>query len=290
MPPRRLPRPSSGRGSILTLTTDIGWAYAAQMKGVILSLAPEVQLIDIAHGIRPQAIGEAAFLLSHIAIAFPPGTIHVAVVDPGVGTDRQPIGIQCEEGSYLVGPDNGVFGQVQERLGTRRVVRLDPSRVRPRGGPSATFEGRDLFAPAAARLATGAELSDLGDRTELRCPGADPALSRDPESGKVLHVDVFGNLITNLLPEAFPGGGGFVRLSWKSPAGAVRARVVPRVRTYGDLPSGALGVLVSSFGLVEIARAGGSAADALSLGEGSRVKVSPVPSRRAGRPAHRQSL
>ncbi len=259
------------------------------MKGVILSFAPDARLVDITHHIRPQGIGEAAFLLSHIAPTFPSGTIHVAVVDPGVGTGRQPVGIECEEGSHLIGPDNGVFGPVREKLGTRRVVRLDPSRVRPGGSLSATFEGRDLFAPAAARLARGTGLGDLGTPTELRAESPPRTPSRAPGSGSVVHVDVFGNLITDLPPGALPGPGNPVRVSWKGPGGS-GARVLPRVRTYGDLPPGTLGVLVSSFGLVEIARAGGSAAAALSLGEGSSVTLMHGASRHAGTLRHRQSL
>ena len=259
------------------------------MKGVILSLAPDARLVDVTHQVRPQGIGEAAFLLSHIAPTFPSGTIHVAVVDPGVGTGRQPVGIECEEGSYLIGPDNGVFGPVQEKLGTRRVVHLDPARVRPGGPRSATFEGRDLFAPAAARLARGAGLGDLGAPTDLRGQSAPRTPLRAPGWGSVVYVDVFGNLITDLSPGALPGPGSPVRLSWKGPGGS-GVRVLPRVRTYGDLPPGTLGVLVSSFGLVEIARAGGSAAAALSLGEGSSVTLTPGPSGRAGTLRHRQSL
>ncbi len=290
MPPPVSARAHRGRRALLTLTTDIGWAYAAQMKGAILSLAPSVQLVDITHQIRPQGVGEAAFLLSHIIPAFPPGTIHVAVVDPGVGTDRQAVAIECSEGSLLLGPDNGVFAPVGARLGVRRVVRLEPSRVRPGGHKSATFEGRDLFAPAAARLATGAQVTELGDLTVLRAEKAPVVASRGPGAGRVVHVDVFGNLITDLPPDTLPAPGSSVRLSWGGPARSSGTRIVPRVRTYGELPPGALGVLVSSFGLVEVARAMGSAARTLSLGEGSWVRVSAVPSRRSGRGPHRQSL
>jgi S-adenosylmethionine hydrolase len=259
------------------------------MKGVILSLAPHARLVDVTHEIRAQRVEEAAFLLGHIAPTFPAGTIHVVVVDPGVGTERQPVGIACEDGSLLIGPDNGVLAPARKTLGTRQVVRLVPSKVAPGRAVSATFHGRDLFAPAAARLATGAALLDLGEPTLLRGEAGRRPQSRDPGSGFVVHVDVFGNLITDVSPQVLPGPGRCVRLSYRGPRG-YRTRILPRVRTYGDLPPGGLGVLVSSFGTVEVARAEGSAADTLSLEEGSGVTLLPVPPRHRAASRHRQSL
>ena len=115
------------RKRLVTLTTDVGAAYAAQMKGVLARALPPGTVVDLVLDLRPHAIEEAAFLLRHMAPTFPPGTVHVAVVDPGVGGRRAPIAVACREGSFLVGPDNGVLGPLAEVLGVRRVVRLEPA-------------------------------------------------------------------------------------------------------------------------------------------------------------------
>ena len=155
-PPPAAPRP------LVTLTTDVGWAYAAQMKAVLYRALPDATVVDLTHEIRPHAVAEAAFLLRHMARGFPRGAVHLAVVDPGVGGRRAPIAIRTREGAHLVGPDNGVLWPLAEELGFRAAVRLDPARVVARRGLSRTFEGRDLFAPAAARIAGGTPIGTLG--------------------------------------------------------------------------------------------------------------------------------
>jgi S-adenosylmethionine hydrolase len=215
-------------GTIITLTTDFGLAdaYVAAMKGVILSINPEANIVDICHTIKPQNIAEAAFVLSTAYPFFPRGTIHVVVVDPGVGTERRAIILKTPTACF-VAPDNGVLSYVvQEYLVKPRVAasqhlaELGPGLeavaiTRPEFCPSAgrtvstTFHGRDIFAPVAARLSLGQPPLEFGEKittlTVLPIPkphkGANGSLV-----GHILHIDSFGNLITNVnrhdLPEA----------------------------------------------------------------------------------------
>lgn len=244
-------------GRLVTLTTDIGWAYAAQMKSVLASAQPPVAWADLAHDLPAHRIEEAAFLLLAMARGFPPRTVHVAVVDPGVGGRRAPIAVRCRDGSTLVGPDNGLLAPLAASLGLASVVELLPERVRPRATGSPTFDGRDLFAPAAARIANGTPLARLGRPSKLT-PIRSPRASRTADHllGEVVHIDRFGNLITSL-----PG-------SWCPPMGAVVTAALGRgarhsltvVRTYEELAPRRAGLLVSSFDRLEIAVREGSAA------------------------------
>jgi S-adenosyl-L-methionine hydrolase (adenosine-forming) len=255
----------------VTLTSDVGWAYAAQMKGRLLSLAPAVRLVvDLTHDLPRHRIPEAAFVLRAMASSFPPGTVHVAVIDPGVGGRRAPIVVQCREGSYLVGPDNGVLAPLATTLGVARVVRLDPDR---RSGPArvgTTFDGRDLFAPAAAWLARGRSVGQLGGPatlTDLRLPEPRRRPGGGAE-GEVVHVDHFGNLITNIPSAWIRTLRGRVSVA----VGERALRVVRWVRSYESLGPGRLGALGSSFGTAEIAVARGSAAARLGGATGRSVR------------------
>jgi S-adenosylmethionine hydrolase len=263
--PRSVPR-------LVTLTTDIGWAYAAQMKAVLYRALPAGQVVDLAHDIPPHSVREGAFLLDAMARRFPAGTVHVAIVDPGVGSARAPIAIGCAEGSALVGPDNGVLSALARSLGRVSAVRLLPERIVPEAPRSATFEGRDLFAPAATLLAWGTRPSQLGapiEPVEVDFPR--PASAGVRWSGEVLHVDRFGNLITNLPPGAIEGAATAFALR----LGRRRFRPT-KARTYADLPAGGLGVLVSSFGTVEVSVREGSAADTTRAGVGDPVELLPA--------------
>ena len=254
----------------VTLTTDIGWAYAAQMKAVLARRAPNAIVVDIAHDIPPHGIREAAFLLGEVAPQFPRGTVHVVVVDPGVGGPRAALGVETRDGSFLLGPDNGVLSGAVRSLGNRRSVRLDPRRFAPEIRTSPTFEGRDVFAPAAAVLATGGRLPRLGVRhpvAELHLPR--PRLRADGVSGEVVHVDVFGNAITNVPGSRVPSGLASVLFR----TGRGRARRLALVRTYGDADVGGLALLISSFGLLELAERNGSAAKRLRLAVGDPVEL-----------------
>lgn len=259
------------RARLVTLTTDVGASYAAQMKGVLARSLPPGCVVDLVLDLRPHAIDEAAFLLGHMGATFPAGTVHLAVVDPGVGGARAPIAVACRDGSFLVGPDNGLLGPLSHRLGVRRTVRLDPHRISPNHPVSATFEGRDLFAPAAVLLALGHPLSSLGPTTTLSYE-APPAVRATPTSvrGRIVHADRFGNLITDIPPELTDAFRGPLKVRF--PLG--RPQSLPRLRTYSDGRPGAGMVLVSSFGTLEVSVREGSAArryrakagDALSIG------------------------
>jgi S-adenosylmethionine hydrolase len=186
---------------IVTLLTDFGTAdyFVGAMKGALLAVNPRAQVVDITHEIPPQDIEAGAFTLLAAFDAFPAGTVHVAVVDPGVGSSRRPVVV--EGGGHLfVGPDNGVFGYLYERVGPFRVFHVrDESYFRPR--VSETFHGRDIFAPLAGALAGGVRAEELGPEVEdfVRLPFARP--ERDSEGALVaaiIHVDRFGNCVTNI--------------------------------------------------------------------------------------------
>ena len=274
------------RPRLVTLTTDLGSAYAAQMKAVLYRSIPPGHVVDITHDLAAHRIPEAAFLLEHIAPGFPAGTVHVAVVDPGVGAARAPLVVRCSDGSYLVGPDNGLLWPLAERLGLRDSFRLVPSRVTPGVSPSATFEGRDLFAPAAAQLALGRAPERIGTPAPLQRVELARAKRRGREiTGEIVHVDRFGNAITNI-PSTWLRDGRTVHLT----AGR-RTVVLRRVRTYADLEPSRAGLIGSSFGTLEWAVREGSAASAwsLSVGEGLRLRTRARAGVRSPRPRGRAS-
>ncbi len=265
--------PRAGRlrtRGLVTLTSDLGWAYAAQMKGALLRAAPSLTLVDLTHDLPRHRIPEAAFVLRAMATSFPPGTVHVAVVDPGVGGRRAPIAVRCGDGSVLIGPDNGVLGPLATRLGRPVGYRIDPGRLAGPGRVGTTFDGRDLFAPAAARIASGTPLERLGRRAEFSQGSLpEPHRSGDRLAGEVVHVDHFGNLITNV-PTAW--------VATTAPAvhvavGRGRRRAVRWVVSYEELGRGRLGALGSSFGTVEIAVAEGNAARRLRATTGTPVRL-----------------
>ena len=246
---------------IVTLLTDFGTTdgYVAEMKGVILAHAPDANVVDVSHELPPQDVDAARLALARYWRRFPPGTVHVAVVDPGVGSPRAALAVQAD-GRFLVGPDNGVLSPALLAPGARAVVLPVPARAAP------TFHGRDLFAPAAAQLATGTPLEELGAAVD-----EEPVVRRTPEArrqpdgtiaGVVIAVDRFGNAVTNLV--AF-GGGTLV----------VDGRELPLRRVYADVAPGEPLALTGSNGLVEIAVRDGSAARVLGLERGKGVLLRP---------------
>jgi S-adenosyl-L-methionine hydrolase (adenosine-forming) len=241
------------------------------MKAVLANSLEPGRLIDLAHDLPPHEVREAAFLLSAMASGFPPGTVHVAVVDPGVGGRRAPIVIRCADGSLLVGPDNGVLTLLADRLGRPMGFRILPERLSSRERVGTTFDGRDVFAPAAALLANGMPPEQIGPRvTFQRTLLPDPRRRPDGARGEVLHTDRFGNLVTNV-PTGWVPDDRSELLVIVGPRG--RARRLPWVRSYEELKKGTLGALGSSFGLIEIAMARGSAARRLRAGPGSRIDL-----------------
>ena len=250
------------RRAIITLLTDFGTAdgYVGEVKGVLHTRAPEATIVDVSHDVAAQDVEGARLAVARYWRRFPEGTVHLVVVDPGVGSERSALAV-ASAARFLVGPDNGVLSPAMLLPGARVVGLQVPA------GASATFHGRDVFAPAAAQLATGTPLDDLG------APVADPVIRRTPEprrmpdgavAGEVITVDRFGNLVTNLVA---PRGGRV------SIAGRAVGEVV---RTYADAPPGGVIALVGSTGLVEIARRDGSAARDLGVGRGARVVLTPA--------------
>ncbi|MGC8779335.1 MAG: SAM hydrolase/SAM-dependent halogenase family protein, partial [Anaerolineae bacterium] len=232
--------------TIITLTTDFGLrdGYVGAMKGVILSLAPHVRIVDLTHEIEPQNIRQATFVLAQAAPYFPAETIHVAVVDPGVGTARRPLLVTTPRARY-VGPDNGIFTAALGEEGARAWVLDRPAYWLPR--PSRTFHGRDLFAPIAAHLANGVPPEQLGRPIDdpVRLAWPQPARHADGHlSGAIIHVDRFGNLISNI-PAAWLEGR-----RWQC---RIAGHMAPVVATYGEGAVGALIGLIGSSEMLEMA-------------------------------------
>ena len=246
---------------IITLLTDFGTAdgYVGEMKGVLCSGAPTAALMDITHDVAPQDVDGARLVVARYWRRFPAGTVHLVVVDPGVGGSRAAIVVESEE-RFLVGPDNGVLSPALLHAGARCVELPVPA------GAAPTFHGRDLFAPAAALLACGTSLDSLGEvytsPVVLRTP--EPVrLSDGGIAGVVITVDRFGNAVTNLM-------------AWRGGIVEAGGRRLPIARTYADVATGEAVALVGSSGLVEIAVRDGSAAALLGLKRGSAVLLRPA--------------
>jgi S-adenosylmethionine hydrolase len=257
---------------LLTLTTDFGLddAYVAAMKGVILSIDPTLRLVDVAHGIAPQDVMEAAFVLREAVPYFPPETVHLAVVDPGVGTTRRPIAVRIG-GQFFVGPDNGLFSLLPGGAEPEAAVALDRPAFWRLPQPSMTFHGRDIFAPAAAHLASGRALAELGSPAETirRLQWVQPLADEQGVRGWVVHTDRFGNAITNVpadVLEAHRSGRGVKCYVGSTALDAVH-------RTYADVEAGEPVALIGSSGFLEVGVNGGNAAQLLSIRKGSVVHV-----------------
>lgn len=240
----------------IVLLTDFGTAdgYVAEMKGVLLSRAPLVPLIDASHDVPPHDVEFARITLARYWRRYPVGTVHLCIVDPGVGSARAALAV-ASGGQFFVGPDNGLLSPALFALDAQ-VVALPSS-----PSASATFHGRDLFAPAAARLAMGEPLEALGERYDDPVRRRTPAPFRRTDGmivGEVLTVDRFGNAITNLIAR----GDGRVH---------VGELTLPLARTYADVDNGSPVALVGSSGLIEVAVRDGSAAERLGLMRGTPV-------------------
>ena len=257
---------------LITLLTDFGTSdhFVAAMKGVILSISTHATIVDITHEIAPQDVAGAAFTLLAAYDSFPKGTIHVAVVDPGVGSSRRPIlGVAADH--FLVGPDNGIFSYVFARERDVRVFHLDRAHYF-RHPLSATFHGRDVFAPVAAALANGVQPGRLGSEISdpVRLPSSVPQLKgKGKIRGRVLHIDRFGNCITNFTQHDLPA-------NWRDRHFhlTVRRKVIRTVRRYfaeGNDHSEEPFAIWGSAGFLEIAALNRSAAELLKVRRGQEV-------------------
>jgi S-adenosyl-L-methionine hydrolase (adenosine-forming) len=263
---------------IITLTTDFGErdGFVGTMKGVILEICPGARLVDISHAIEPQDIAGASLVLQAAAPYFPEGTIHLVVVDPGVGTERKGVALRTPEATF-VGPDNGVLGLVwkdaEARMGVSNIDVVELAQPRfflPK--VSATFHGRDVFAPVAAHLALGARFEELGPVVSTLHPSPVPEpvpLDDGGLAGEVVAIDRFGNCVTNLTLEDLaaiaPPDTLRVELDGR-PLGPVR-------RTFGDTAPGTVLALIGSGARLEIALCNGNLAESSGTGKGSRVVV-----------------
>jgi S-adenosylmethionine hydrolase len=273
--------------SIITLTTDFGLSdgYVGAMKGVILSIAPDVRLVDISHQVAQGDVRQGAYILNSAIPYFPAETLHLVVIDPGVGSSRRAIAARTRQAMF-VAPDNGVLSLCLAGQSAEIRQLSNPRYHLPQ--VSATFHGRDLFAPVAAHLAAGAALEDLGPLVTDPVMLPTLAITRDPDGawlGQVWHVDHFGNLITNFklqtsdfkLPTFGPGLLISNLQSLSDPQQMVveiaGRRIEGLARTFADRASGELVALVGSSGYLEIAVRNGSAARVLNARPGDVVRV-----------------
>jgi S-adenosylmethionine hydrolase len=253
---------------IVTITTDFGHKgpFVAVMKGVILGRFPDAKIIDLAHDIPAQWPPEAGFWVSRSWQWFPRGSVHLAIVDPGVGTARDILLVECG-GHIFMAPDNGLLAQLIDSNGDARVSRLDTDKL-DLPEPSATFHGRDIFAPVAADLASGqCTVSDVAVETAEWTPGwiEEPEVMGGRVAGIVVTIDAFGNLISNIDDSLIA--------DFSEPVVDIAGHHVPMLRTYGLAQPGDYLALINSFGVLEIARAEGSAAEGLGCARGAPVVI-----------------
>ncbi len=272
-----------GSGSIITLTSDFGLAdaYVAAMKAVILDINPRTTLVDVSHDVRPQRLLQAVFITQGAWPFFPPGAIHVVVVDPGVGTERRALALITPRGAFL-GPDNGVLSSALPD-DARPTAAQGPSAAPLRAGyrafaitsprfmhepVSATFHGRDVFAPAAAHLSLSVAPDELGDRVETlyAFPPLRAARCADGSvQAHVVHIDRFGNVVTDARADDLPEGALIAEVAGQ--------RIAGLVPTYAKATG--LAALVGSSGYLEVSLPNDSAAEALRVEIGDAVLVRP---------------
>ncbi len=244
--------------SIITLLTDFGTAdyFVGAMKGVILSINPKAVVVDLTHEIPAQDIAAGAFTVLAVYDTFPAGTIHVAVVDPGVGSVRRPIVVSAGE-HFFVGPDNGLFTYIYDGDPSFQAFHITASQHFHQP-VSTTFHGRDIFAPIGAVLSTGVDPVSLGPRI------SDPIRLSVPVTPAIIHIDHFGNLITNITSDVLPNGGRLL----------VNGTLITNFRSFYGEESGAEPFAIwGSAGFLEIAVNGGSAADYLDAKRGDQIEI-----------------
>lgn len=257
--------------STITLTTDFGSGslYTAAMKGVILSINPAANIVDVSHEVPPQDVRQGAVVLEDVTGWFPPGTIHVAVVDPGVGTERAIVYARIGGQDY-VAPDNGLLSRLAAKTPPEKIIRLNRPEywLQP---VSATFHGRDVMAPVAAHLSLGLDPERLGPAVETLAGLSWPNVRQTPDKieGAVLQIDSFGNLITNVTAEMLIGQPTDERV-------CVVCNIYETwgiFHTYADRPGGTFVALIGSSGRLELAVVGENAAELLGIEVGTPVIV-----------------
>lgn len=256
--------------SLITLTTDFGIQdhYVGVLKAVLLSIARHARLVDISHQIPPQDIMAGAWVVRNSAMLFPPDSVHLVVVDPGVGTDRKPIAIKIED-QYFVGPDNGIFSLIADQYDYQGIELTNSEFWRP--NPSRTFHGRDIFAPVAAHLANGVDFSELGKPIEKlqTYRWAVPISDKDGVQGWIVHIDHFGNLISNIPESIIREAGADANL--KIYVGNTIFDTI--VNTFGDVPDGEPAAYIGSSGVLEVAINKGDAREMLGVEKGAQISI-----------------
>jgi S-adenosylmethionine hydrolase len=254
--------------NLLTLLTDFGTAdyYVAAVKGTVLRLAPGTALVDVSHEVPPGDVETASFLLRAAAPSFPEGTVHLAVVDPGVGSGRRILAVRSGTGTF-VAPDNGLLTPFLEGAEVRSVER-DELFLR---GPGQTFHGRDRFAPIAASLLRGEPLERLGPEIPdpVRLPASPPRREPGRISGRVIHVDRYGNLVTDIPAGWLPPGPCRAQILGKT-AGNAASR---RAGHYAEIPPGEAAMIPGSLGTVELSLNGKDLAQAWNAARGAAVDI-----------------
>lgn len=254
----------------ITLTTDFGNSdqYVSAMKGVILGINPAVRLVDVSHEIPPQDVMAAAWVLKNSAFLYPPDTVHLVVVDPGVGTTRKPVAVHIGE-QFFVGPDNGLFSLVADdrpyvayELNNEEYWRIHLSN---------TFHGRDIFAPVAAHLSRGVPVGKVGNRIDelITYHWALPIADEEGIQGWVVHIDHYGNLITNISEELVHSVAGGQKV--KIYAGSTIIKEMSS--TFGNVAEGEASAIIGSSGMLEVIVNKGNAAKLLSVEKGAPVTV-----------------
>lgn len=263
--------PKSAARSIITLTTDFGLQdyYVSAMKAVMLGISPSSRFIDISHDIPPHDVMAAAWILNNSAFLYPENTVHLTVVDPGVGTSRRPVALKVNN-QFFVGPDNGLFTLVIQDY-DYEAVELNNSDFWAIDTPSSTFHGRDIFAPVAAHLAEDHNLSKFGDTVDelYKYKWAIPVADRDGVQGWIIHIDRYGNLITNIgeqLIREHIGEG-----SYNIYVGNTKIREI--VDTFASVSEGEPAAYIGSSGMLEIAINKGDAKQMLDIEKGSQISI-----------------
>jgi S-adenosylmethionine hydrolase len=256
---------------VITITTDFGHKgpFTGVMKGMIVGRFPEARIIDLAHDIPAQWPPEAGFWVSRAYRYFPEGTVHIAIVDPGVGTERDILVVEHDR-HYFMAPDNGLLGPILDRMDGGHVFKLDLccfARL-DLEEPSATFHGRDIFAPIAADLASGrTNPVSIGIPTNDWIPGwiDEPEVAQGKVTGIIVTVDTFGNLISNIDRRLVEG--------FREPVAHIAGHKIPMKTTYGRAKPGDYLALINSFDVVEVARSEGNAAAGISSERGAPIVV-----------------
>ena len=255
---------------LITLTTDFGYrdSFAGILKGVIQRINPTVSVVDLTHGIPPQDIMAAALTLRHSTGYFPDGTVHVVVVDPGVGGARRPLLVQSGD-NFFIAPDNGVLSLAISGK-NNQIIELTNStyHLKPTG---TTFHGRDLFAPVAAHLSLGVPIQAFGSRLSSYVELSEPVVSRKQSSleGEIIYIDGYGNLFTNIYERDLTG------LSWAKLNVAIGVMRIRRLlSSYDSVGAGELAAVVNSWGMLEIAEYKGNAQLKCNARIGDKVTVS----------------